>query len=156
MFKSKQEEKISEEFSNSNNIIGKGTIFEGNVQTYGNLRIEGKIIGNVKSKSKVAVGQSAQIEGNILAQVAEVEGKVNGAIEVTDLLILKPTCNVSGDITTNKLVVESGAVFKGKSNMGVTGKKIEIDQGQETANTGKTGNSGKASVGKSNPLMKAQ
>ncbi len=152
MFKNKQEEKNSAaELSNSSNIIGKGTIFEGSVQTFGNLRVEGKIIGNIKSKSKVAIGQSSVIEGNILAQIAEIEGEVHGSVEVTDVLILKPTCNIKGDITANKLIVESGAVFKGKCNMGVTNKKIEIAQKE----FGK-GSVGKVGQQKSNPVMKAQ
>ena len=152
MFKNKQEEKITAAaLSNSSNIIGKGTIFEGNVQTFGNLRVEGKIIGNIKSKSKVAVGQSSVIEGNILAQVAEIEGEVHGSVEVTDILILKPTCNIKGDITANKLIVESGAVFKGKCNMGVANKKIEIAQKEVGKNA-----SGDFNQQKGKPMMKAQ
>ncbi|UII28799.1 polymer-forming cytoskeletal protein [Fulvivirga maritima] len=123
-----REDKSSQEFINSNNIIGKGSTFSGNIETYGNLRVEGRIIGDVRSKSKVAVGQSAIIEGNILSQVAEIEGEVKGSVEVSDLLILKPNCSIKGDIITNKLVVEAGAKFDGKCNMGKAVKKIEFEQ----------------------------
>lgn len=129
MFKNKNENHVKNptEAMNSNNIIGKGSTFTGNVETYGNIRVEGRIIGDLTSKSKVAIGPSAFIDGNVLAQVAEVEGEVKGSLEVTELLILKPNCKVYGDITTNKLVVESGAKFDGKCKMGDKNiRKIEL------------------------------
>jgi len=129
MFKNKNENHVKNptEAMNSNNIIGKGSTFTGNVETYGNIRVEGRIIGDLTSKSKVAIGPSAFIDGNVLAQVAEVEGEVKGSLEVTELLILKPNCKVYGDITTNKLVVESGARFDGKCKMGDKNiRKIEL------------------------------
>jgi cytoskeletal protein CcmA (bactofilin family) len=128
MFASKQDHKVAEEISNSSNIIGKGTILEGNIETFGNIRIEGKVIGNIKTKSKVALGQSSHVEGNILAQNAEVAGEVKGRLEVTDILILKPTAVIYGDIVTNKIIVESGATFNGGCKMGITHKEIKIGE----------------------------
>ncbi len=134
MFASKEDHKVAEEISNSSNIIGKGTVLEGNIETFGNMRIEGKVIGNVKTKSKIALGQSSHVDGNILAQNAEVAGEVKGKLEVTDILILKPTAVIHGDIITNKLIVESGATFNGGCKMGVTNKEIKIgDNGQSHA-----------------------
>lgn len=127
MFKNQKDEKVTQDLINSNNIIGKGSTFNGNIDTYGNLRVEGRIIGNVRSKSKIAVGQSAVIDGNILAQVAEVEGEVKGSVEVTDVLILKPTCSISGDIIANKLVVEAGAKFDGQCKMGSAKSKVDFE-----------------------------
>lgn len=128
MFKnSPKEEVASQEAMNSNNVVGKGSTFTGNIQTYGNMRIDGKIIGDVISKSKVAVGPSANIDGSVLASVAEIEGEVSGSVEVTDQLILKPTARVSGDITAKKLIVESGARFEGKCHMGDNASKRKIE-----------------------------
>lgn len=131
MFNSKEDHKAAEAISNSSNIIGKGTILNGDIETFGNLRIEGKIVGNIKTKSKIALGQSSQIEGNILAQNAEIAGGVKGKVEVTDILILKPTAVINGDIITNKIIVESGATFNGGCKMGNASKEIRIgDNGQ--------------------------
>lgn len=134
MFNNKEEKKVAEEISNSSNIIGKGTMVEGNLETFGNIRIEGKVIGNIKTKSKVALGQSSKVEGNILAQNAELAGEVSGTVEVSELLLLKPSAVVNGDIVTNKLIVESGASFNGGCKMGVTIKEIKIggSNGQST------------------------
>jgi len=128
MFNSKEEKKAAEEISNSSNNIGKGTTLEGNIETFGNIRIEGKIIGNVKSKAKIALGNSSFIDGNIIAQNADVEGEVKGRIETTDLLVLKSTAVVHGDIITNKLIVESGALFNGSCKMGATIKDIKFGE----------------------------
>ncbi|MEX1241242.1 MAG: polymer-forming cytoskeletal protein [Cyclobacteriaceae bacterium] len=133
MFTSKEEKRVAEEISNSSNTIGKGTLLEGNVETYGNIRIEGKVTGNVKSKSKVALGPSSYIQGNVIAQNADLEGEVKGRIEVAELLVLKATAVIHGDIVTGKLVVEPGALFNGTCKMGAAVKEIKIaDNGTQT------------------------
>ena len=133
MFTSKEEKRVAEEISNSSNTIGKGTFLEGNVETYGNIRIEGKVTGNVKSKSKVALGPSSFVQGNVIAQNADLEGEVKGRIEVAELLVLKATAVIHGDIVTGKLVVEPGALFNGTCKMGAAVKEIKIaDNGAPT------------------------
>jgi cytoskeletal protein CcmA (bactofilin family) len=126
MLTTKEQKRVAEEISNSSNVIGKGTVLEGNIETFGNIRIEGKIIGNVKSKSKVALGTSSHIDGNVTAQNADIEGEVKGRIEISDLLVLKATAVVHSDIATGKLVVEPGAVFNGSCKMGAAIKDLKI------------------------------
>ncbi|MFZ5999766.1 MAG: bactofilin family protein [Bacteroidota bacterium] len=126
MLTTKEQKRVAEEISNSSNVIGKGTVLEGNIETFGNIRIEGKIIGNIKSKSKIALGNSSHVEGNITAQNADIEGEVRGKIEIGELLVLKATAVVHGDILTGKLVVEPGAVFNGSCKMGAAIKDIKI------------------------------
>src|SRR6187549_863457 len=126
MLNTKEQKRAAEEISNSSNTIGKGTFLEGNIETYGNIRIEGKVTGNVKSKSKVALGHSSHVQGNIIAQNSDIEGEVKGKIEVAELLVLKATAVINGDIITGKLVVEPGAVFNGSCKMGATIKDIKI------------------------------
>ncbi len=106
------------DLNNSSNIIGEGTSLDGNLATAGNLRIEGKVVGSIHTKSKVVLGDTSEVEGNIIAQNAEIGGKVQGALCIAELLILKTTAAVYGDINTSKLVIEEGAQFNGKCNMG--------------------------------------
>ena len=124
----KQSQKQNEELSNARNIIGKGTTLRGDLETFGNIRIEGKIIGNIKTKSKLIIGHSSHVEGNIIAQNADIEGHVIGNIEVSEILTLKATAQINGDIVTNKLIVESGATFNGRSKMGASIKEIMISE----------------------------
>jgi cytoskeletal protein CcmA (bactofilin family) len=119
MLTSKEQKRAAEEISNSSNVIGKGTVLEGNIETYGNIRIEGRINGHIKSKSKIALGTGSQVEGNITAQNADIEGEVKGKVDITELLVLKATAVVHGDIITGKLVVEPGAMFNGSCKMGM-------------------------------------
>ena len=107
--------------------IAKGTFIEGNVETAGNLRIDGKIVGHVKNKGKVFQGDGSLIDGNILSQNAELAGEVKGKVEIADLLILKATAVVHGDIITSKLVVEAGASFNGSCKMGAIINEIKLN-----------------------------
>ena len=125
MINRKQKQEV-ENLVNSSNIIAKGSTVNGNIETFGNIRIEGKIIGDVKSKSKVAFGASAQVQGNILAQNVEIAGHIKGIVEVAELLILKETAIIEGDIITNKLLIETGAIFNGKCKMGSQTREIKI------------------------------
>ena len=124
-------QKEVEELSNSSNIIGKGTIVNGSIETFGNIRVEGKVVGDIKTKSKAAFGHSSKVDGSVLAQNAEVAGHITGTIEVTEQLVLKATATIDGDIITNKLLVESGATFNGKCKMGVKSKEIKIGKPEE-------------------------
>lgn len=125
MFTTEKEKKAAEEISNSSNVIGKGTTLEGNIETFGNIRIEGRVHGNIKSKSKIALGNSSHVEGNITSQNADIEGTVKGKIEIAEMLVLKASAVVHGDISTGKLVVEPGAVFNGSCKMGAAIKDIK-------------------------------
>lgn len=101
------------------NLIGSGTSIEGEIASDGDLRIDGKVKGTITSKSKVVVGATGSIDGDVVCENADVSGKVFGTIEAGDLLFLKASAYVEGDITTTKLVVESGAKFNGSCRMGV-------------------------------------
>ncbi|GAB3330111.1 polymer-forming cytoskeletal protein [Marivirga atlantica] len=133
MFNNKQEKnQMAQDVTSSSNTVGKGTVINGDLETFGNIRIDGKVIGNIKTKSKLVLGATSHIDGNVLAQNAEIEGEVKGVVEITELLVLKPSAVLHGDIITNKLIVESGATFNGACKMGVATKSIKI--GEEASN----------------------
>jgi cytoskeletal protein CcmA (bactofilin family) len=127
MFTSKNAKKQAEEVSSSSNIIGKGTVITGHVETTSNIRIEGKVVGDIKTKAKVVLGESCQIEGDVIAQNAEIAGTISGIVEVVDLLVLKSSAHVKGDIIAGKLSVEPGAVFNGACKMGIVAKEIVLN-----------------------------
>ena len=110
------------------NQFGQGTTINGDVSTEGDVRIDGKVVGNVTSKSKTVVGATGIIEGDILCQNAYIDGRVNGNIEVTDLLILSKTALVVGNIKIKKLVVEEGAKFTGNCIMGLSVARTENEE----------------------------
>jgi len=127
----KSNKKELEEISNASNHLGKGTVINGNIESYGNIRIEGKINGDLTTKAKAVLSDSAKVIGNILAQNAEISGEITGIIEVSEVLVLKSTAIINGDIITNKLVVENGAQFNGSCKMGAIMKEITLGQNSD-------------------------
>ena len=127
MFSSKEKKEI-EHTTNISNIVGKGTVIEGKIHTEGNLRIEGKFIGKIETKSKLVASESSELEGEIKAQNAEIGGKIKGNVIVDEILVLKYSACIEGDIFTKKLIIEAGAVFNGVCRMKneITNREFEV------------------------------
>ncbi len=100
------------------NSIGRGTIIEGNVHAEGDLQIEGVVKGDVTTKTRLLVGANAVIEGNILAQHAEIAGRVQGTVKALGLLVINSSGTILGDVITKDLNVESGSTFNGRLQVG--------------------------------------
>jgi cytoskeletal protein CcmA (bactofilin family) len=105
------------------NILGAGTVVKGEIQVNGDFRIDGTLLGNIHCKSKVVVGPTGRIEGEITCQNADFSGEIKATVKVAELLTLKETANFSGEITTGKLAIEPGAKFSGNCSMESTGAK---------------------------------
>ena len=116
--------------SSSVNIIGAGTIIDGDITTNGDMRIDGSLKGSINVKGKLVVGISGNIDGEIICQNADVSGTIKGKIAVSELLSLKASSKLTGDIITNKIAVEPGATFSGSCSMGGIIKDIK---GENTA-----------------------
>ncbi|MBL0359254.1 MAG: polymer-forming cytoskeletal protein [Chitinophagaceae bacterium] len=112
----------------STTIIGAGTVIHGDIESNGDIRIDGTLIGNLSSQSKVLIGQDGVVEGDINGQQADIMGKVTGMIKIKELLQLRGKSLVSGEIYTGKLEVEPTATFNGSCHMGanVVGLTAEL------------------------------
>jgi cytoskeletal protein CcmA (bactofilin family) len=132
MFGNKEAKKQMENLTQMSTIIGKGTVIHGDIDSSGNIRVEGRVLGNVKAKSKVVVGDSGVIEGNVLAQNAEIAGAVRGILEVAELVAVKATGSIHGDIVTQKLTVDEGATLNGSTKMGAVTKDINLADNKES------------------------
>ncbi len=111
--------------SPSVNLIGAGTIIEGDITTNGDIRIDGSLTGSINVKGKLVVGISGSIEGEIICQNADISGTIKGKIGVSELLSLKASSKLSGEIITNKIAIEPGAAFSGSCSMGGVIKDIK-------------------------------
>lgn len=110
--------------SNNINLIGQGTEITGDVLCSGDLRIDGILSGNITSKGKVVVGETGKIKGEINCKNSDISGIIEGKITVVELLSLKATAKVIGDITTSKLAIEPGSKFTGYCNMTNDNEKL--------------------------------
>lgn len=124
--------------STSVNLIGAGTIIEGDVTTNGDIRIDGSLKGSVTVKGKLVIGVSGSIDGEAICQNADVSGTLKGKIAVTELLSLKASAKLTGDIITNKIAVEPGAMFSGSCSMGGVIKDIKGERTEKQQLTEKT------------------
>jgi cytoskeletal protein CcmA (bactofilin family) len=106
------------------NLISAGTRITGDIIADGDIRIDGSLKGNIKSKGRLVIGTSGSIEGEILCANIEVAGKFKGKISAAELLTMKSTAVVSGDIIATKLAVEPGSIFTGSCQMGPVPEKI--------------------------------
>ncbi|MBN1181013.1 MAG: polymer-forming cytoskeletal protein [Bacteroidales bacterium] len=99
------------------NQILAGTAIKGDIISDGDIRIDGSLTGNLTTKGKVVIGESGSIKGEINCKNSVVEGKVDGKFFVAELLSLKSTSQITGDIKTSRLAIEPGAKFTGNCNM---------------------------------------
>lgn len=99
------------------NIIVNGSKVIGDLITDSNLRIDGEVLGNVSSASKVVIGQTGVIKGNLTCAEGDIEGTVEGTLTIDGLLTLRAKSCIEGEITTSKLQVEEGAQFSGNCKM---------------------------------------
>ena len=119
MFNSKSKSSSFDDTSaSSTSIIGAGTTITGNIQSNGDIRIDGTILGNLVSKAKILIGAGGVVEGDIDGKQADVLGKVTGKIKVADLLYLHGQAVVDGDLYAGKLQIEPTASFNGQCHMG--------------------------------------
>lgn len=109
--------KLPETEPNNVNRISLGTDIKGDIKTNGDIRIDGSLDGNLITQGKLVVGETGKVVGEIQCKNSDVEGKVNGKIVVKELLSLKRTSTITGEICTDKLAIEPGAKFTGKCDM---------------------------------------
>ena len=118
MFNSKSKSSFDEVKAGSTTIIGAGTTITGNIQSNGDIRIDGILKGNLLSKAKVLVGAEGMVEGDIDGKQADILGKVTGKVKVADLLHLHGKAVIDGDICAAKLQIEPSVAFNGQCQMG--------------------------------------
>lgn len=108
------------------NLIGSGTKIVGDINSNGDVRIDGHLIGNLVTTGKFVLGANGLVEGNVTSPNADVSGEIKGTVNINEMLLLKSTSKISGDIITGKLMIEPGAMFNGTCNMGAKVKNIHV------------------------------
>lgn len=111
------------------NKIVAGTTIKGDIEAKDDFRINGTLVGTIRSSGKVVLGSTGSIEGEMICTNAVVEGKVKGKVRVKELLSLAESARIEGDIQTGSLSIEPGAIFSGSCTMGgstVTGNSNQF------------------------------
>lgn len=110
------------------NIIGKNTSIIGDIVSEGDFRIDGKVEGTIKTAGRVVIGKLGSISGKVDCNNADIEGKFSGELSVSNLLTLKATALISGNVVISKLSVEPGAEFNATCIMKGSVKELKNEQ----------------------------
>lgn len=114
------------------NTLVDGTIIEGQVNAKSDIRVDGVIKGSLNCEAKVIIGETGFIEGQINCFNAVIQGRFEGTLNVKELLNVRKTATINGEITTNKLIVEAGAIFNVSCKMGKQqAHAISIERGNK-------------------------
>ncbi|MGV6845252.1 MAG: bactofilin family protein [Lutibacter sp.] len=108
MFSDKKEKT---NLSSERNVISKNTKIIGDIDSEGDFRIEGQVEGTIKTAGRVVIGDSGSVKGKVFCNNADIDGVFNGDLEVKNVLSLKSTASITGNVIVNKLAVEPGANF---------------------------------------------
>jgi len=129
MFK-KEENGINETLGKTNRIV-EGTIITGTISTETDTRLDGTLIGDFKSKGKIVIGQTGYLKGDIICKTADIEGRFEGKIQVSELLNIKSKAVIIGEVICGKLAVEPGADFSATCIMKSNSKTTITNDGQQ-------------------------
>ena len=116
------------------NTIAINTSLVGDINSDGDFRVDGKIEGTIKTTGRVVIGKEGTVTGTIDCVNADIEGTFAGKLIVDQILSLKNTADISGDVVMGKLSVEPGAVFNATCAMKGSVKVIQND-GEKTKKT---------------------
>ncbi|MBN2356991.1 polymer-forming cytoskeletal protein [candidate division KSB1 bacterium] len=117
--------------SELNTILGKGSVFEGNIKVEHSLRIDGRVKGDVTAGDTLIVGLDGEVRGNVKVKHLILGGKVMGSVVAPGRAVLENKAELHGELKTSKLVIDEGAIFDGKCSM--TDGKSKMDKGQAEA-----------------------
>jgi len=108
----------SKSSKNIETIIGPSVKVEGDFFGEGDVVVEGIVTGNLKTKNHLKVMEGAKIQAEIEARSAFIAGEILGNITVSEELELTSSAKVKGDLNTNLISIEKGAIVNGKISMG--------------------------------------
>lgn len=121
----KQTSNYGENLNQSINIINEGTLIKGDITANGDIRIDGELNGNINARGRLVIGPKGKVEGKIDCNNIEVSGYIKGKITVSELLTMKSSARIYGDVIAGKLSVEPGSLFTGTCAMGDSKEKNE-------------------------------
>lgn len=117
--------------------VGPGMHFTGEITADEGLVIEGEVEGKITSSDKnLTVGKKGQVKGDIIGNVIEVRGSIEGEIFSHELVHLYSSAVIEGTISCKRLVMDEGAQFNGSVDMNWDGsvsqkeplKSVESDE----------------------------
>ena len=110
MFRNKNKQPYTDLLGKTNRIV-EATQIKGDIFSPADFRLDGELIGNFTSVGKLVIGPTGKVVGDVVCKNADIEGCFKGKLVVNDLLNLKATAHVEGEVIIGKLAIELGAIF---------------------------------------------
>ena len=101
-------------------VVGDGASIEGTIRSERSIRVRGAVQGEIESKQRVVVEESARVAARITGEQVMVLGEVNGSIECSGRLEIASSARVTGEVSAATLVIQEGAVVEGNLRMSST------------------------------------
>jgi cytoskeletal protein CcmA (bactofilin family) len=120
------------QFGTTNRIV-EGTIIKGDINSKADFRLDGILVGNYTSSGKLVIGPSGEVQGDIICKNLDIEGKFTGKLQIAELLSVKSKAVIKGQVQTNKLAIEPGAVFEATCAMKSQLMPLTNDKTEKTA-----------------------
>ncbi|MFH6961021.1 polymer-forming cytoskeletal protein [Flavobacterium plurextorum] len=112
------------------NRIVEGTSIIGDIVSKADFRLDGELIGNFKSEGKLVIGASGVVKGEIICNNADIEGEFRGKIKVLEILNIKASAQIHGEVAVGKLSIEPGAEFTATCTMITNNKEVTLKDGK--------------------------
>lgn len=112
------------------NRIVEGTSIIGDIVSKADFRLDGELIGNFTSQGKLVIGVSGVVKGEIVCNNADIEGVFQGKIKVLEVLNIKATAHIHGEVAVGKLSIEPGADFTATCTMLTNTKEVTVNDGK--------------------------
>ncbi len=116
MFKGKEGAQL-DAIKEPETIIGPSMSVSGDFKGDGDVVVDGKVKGTLKTKKNVYVGETATINADIFAENGTIAGTVTGKVTIKDRLELVSGAKITGDVVTRTIYMEAGAKINGNVTM---------------------------------------
>lgn len=100
------------------NLFCEGTVVTGDIEAPRDIRLDGYLNGKLTVNGKVVIGGPGKLQGDVFCKTIDLSGCVEGNVNASEMVTLKSTARILGNIITEKIAVEPGACFTGSCKMG--------------------------------------
>jgi cytoskeletal protein CcmA (bactofilin family) len=95
-------------------FLGPGSHFEGKLVFDEIVRLDGAFRGEITSKDTLIVGESADLQAQVIVGSLIISGKLRGSIKAVTRVIMRAPAEIDGDVETPSLTVEEGVIWNGQ------------------------------------------
>jgi cytoskeletal protein CcmA (bactofilin family) len=109
-------------------FLGPGSHFEGKMAFDEIVRLDGAFRGEITSKDTLIVGETADIQAQVIVGTLIISGKLRGNIKAVSRVEMRAPARIDGDVETPSLIVEEGVIWNGQLIMKQGEKAKQSDE----------------------------